>query len=150
MSGSHCVSRSNSFESLHLRKEVFPHMGILSEVCFWFKLQILGYNSGTTEKSHLTINWNCYLYQNSSFRWIKNALYLGNQVICFLPFKTFSTYLIFLFFCFFNLFIHYVHTLFGPFLPHLPYPLSLPPPSRFQAEPILPLSPILLKGRHKQ
>jgi hypothetical protein len=35
-----------------------------------------------------------------------------------------------------------VHTLFGPFLPHNPSN-----PSSFQAEPVLPFSPILLKRR---
>jgi hypothetical protein len=47
------------------------------------------------------------------------------------------------------LFIYsHVHTLFGSFLPSAPSPtlLSLP---RFQAEPVLPLSLILLKRRHK-
>jgi hypothetical protein len=37
--------------------------------------------------------------------------------------------------------------LFGPSLP-LPPPSALHPP-RFQAEPVLPFSPILLKRRHK-
>jgi hypothetical protein len=47
---------------------------------------------------------------------------------------------------FFPLFIYsYVHTLFGSLLP----PDPLPPRSFFQAEPILPFSPILLKRRHK-
>jgi hypothetical protein len=40
-----------------------------------------------------------------------------------------------------------VHTLLGPFLP-LPSPPACPP--HFQAEPVLPFSPILLKRRHKQ
>jgi hypothetical protein len=44
-----------------------------------------------------------------------------------------------------------VHMLFGPFLPLPPtIPPSLPYPSRFQAEPVLPSSPVLLKSRHKQ
>jgi hypothetical protein len=54
---------------------------------------------------------------------------------------------------FFFLFIYsYVHTLFGPSLPPVPppaYPLS-PHPPHFQAESILPFSPILLKRRHNQ
>jgi hypothetical protein len=53
---------------------------------------------------------------------------------------------------FFFLFIYsHVHTLFGPFLPPCPLPPLCPPtPSRFQAEPVLPFSPVLLKRRHKQ
>jgi hypothetical protein len=48
------------------------------------------------------------------------------------------------------LFIYsYVHTLFGPFLPP-PLSLSSPPHPRFQAEPLLSFSPILLKRRNKQ
>jgi hypothetical protein len=47
---------------------------------------------------------------------------------------------------FYSFFSH-VHTLFGSFLPPTPSPtLSAP---RFQAEPVLPLSLILLKRRHK-
>jgi hypothetical protein len=58
--------------------------------------------------------------------------------------------------CFFKLFLFiysHVHTvLFGSFLPPDPYPpispsLLFPPP--FQAEPVLPLSLILLKRKHK-
>jgi hypothetical protein len=47
----------------------------------------------------------------------------------------------------FLLFIYsFVHTLFEPFLPPVPRPLPLPPiPPHFQAEPVLPFSPILLK-----
>jgi hypothetical protein len=57
--------------------------------------------------------------------------------------------IIFIFYCFSTkqfLFIYsHVHTLFGPFLPPAPYPLPLPfSPSHFQAEPVLPYSPILL------
>jgi hypothetical protein len=55
---------------------------------------------------------------------------------------------------FFNfLFIYsHVHTLFEPFLPPAlhPFPLSPIHPPCFQAEPVLPLSLILLKRRHKQ
>jgi hypothetical protein len=56
---------------------------------------------------------------------------------------------------FFYLFIYsYMHILFGPFLPFAPCPLPhslfLPThPHRFQAETVLPSSPILLKRRHK-
>jgi hypothetical protein len=49
---------------------------------------------------------------------------------------------------FFSLFIYsYVHTLFGPFLPPAPHPIPIPStPSHFQAEPVLPFSPMLLKN----
>jgi hypothetical protein len=47
--------------------------------------------------------------------------------------------------------IHYSHvcTLLGYFCPLLPPPSSLPLPSCFQSEPVLPLSLILLKRRYK-
>jgi hypothetical protein len=49
------------------------------------------------------------------------------------------------------LFIYsHVHTLFGSFLPPTPLPKPLPPiPPHFQAKPVLPISLILLKRRHK-
>jgi hypothetical protein len=57
------------------------------------------------------------------------------------------------FFIYFFLFIYsHVHTLFWSFLPPAPPPpppLSPPHPPRFQAEPVLLLSLILLKRRHK-
>jgi hypothetical protein len=49
-----------------------------------------------------------------------------------------------------KLFIYsHVHTLFGSFLPRAPLPSPLPLPPQFQAGPVLPLSLILLKKRHK-
>jgi hypothetical protein len=45
----------------------------------------------------------------------------------------------------------YVHTMFGSFLPPLPSAPSLyPPPSRFQAETVVPFSLILLKREYKE
>jgi hypothetical protein len=56
-----------------------------------------------------------------------------------------------LIFTFFLLFIYsHVHRLFGSFLLPIPSTHLLPPKARgFQAEPVLPLSLILLKRRHK-
>jgi hypothetical protein len=72
---------------------------------------------------------------------------LGFYSFILLFFKMFSFVLIIIFF---NSFIH-MCILFGPFLPCDPHPLPLPPtPLRFQADPVLPFSPILLKRRHKQ
>jgi hypothetical protein len=56
------------------------------------------------------------------------------------------------FFFFFN---SYVHTMLGSFLPPSPHPLPYPPaisppPPRYLAETILPLSLILLKKEYKQ
>jgi hypothetical protein len=50
---------------------------------------------------------------------------------------------------FFSLFISsYVHTLFGPFLTPAPTPSLSLHPLHFQAEPVLPFPPILLKSSH--
>jgi hypothetical protein len=38
----------------------------------------------------------------------------------------------------------------GPFLPHAFHLLHFPHPAHFQAEPVLPFSPVLLKQRHKK
>jgi hypothetical protein len=43
----------------------------------------------------------------------------------------------------------HVHTLFGSFLPLSPTPTLSPHPPRFKADPVLPLSLILFKRRHK-
>jgi hypothetical protein len=43
----------------------------------------------------------------------------------------------------------HVHILFGSFLPSAPYSPLSPLPRHFQAEPVLSLSLILLKKRHK-
>jgi hypothetical protein len=60
-----------------------------------------------------------------------------------------SSYFI-LFFYFLFIYSH-VHTLFGPFLAPPLHVLSVPlTPPHFQGEPILLLSLILLKRRHKQ
>jgi hypothetical protein len=55
-----------------------------------------------------------------------------------------KTLFIYLFIFKFSKFIYsHVHTLFGPFLS--PDPCPLPPTPCFQAEPVLPFSPILLR-----
>jgi hypothetical protein len=54
-------------------------------------------------------------------------------------FKYISVYIYFIY--------SYVHKLFEPFLPLVHYPLPTP---HFQAEPVLPSSPILMKKRHNQ
>jgi hypothetical protein len=54
-------------------------------------------------------------------------------------------------FYFLNSFIHMCIHCLGHFSPATPCPLPLPPTSpRFQVEPVLPFSPILLKTGHKQ
>jgi hypothetical protein len=57
---------------------------------------------------------------------------------------------LFMLFPFFLFIYSYVHTLLRSFLPSFPSTCPSPHPSRFQAEPVLPFSPILLKRRHKQ
>jgi hypothetical protein len=80
--------------------------------------------------------------------------------VCFLFWKGENPFLrltqlwvspLYLFIYLYLLFIYsHVHTLFGSFLPPAPFPHALlPSPPQFQAVPILSLSLILLKKRHK-
>jgi hypothetical protein len=93
-----------------------------------------------TERNCMCFSYNCHIV---GIKWVREMEMNAQYFSCSFFSDQYNLFLRTIFI--FSLFIYsYVHTLIGSF----PRPAPFLP--RFQAEPILPFSPILLKRRHKQ
>jgi hypothetical protein len=101
------------------------------------------------EYSLSLVRWLFLFFYFYIFFWSKKYLNVFSTSYCSKWSKIFFFCYWFLFLYFLKLFIYsHVHSLFGSFFPHATTPFLHSHP-QFQAGPVLPLSLILLKKRHK-